>query len=112
MSLPSVLRLVTAIVLLQSAALAIAADTPDGDGKKIYEESCDGCHGGGIGGWFSGAPKTGDKELWAPLIEKGLPALIESTLKGVGKMKPNGGCEQCSESDIRAAVEYMVAQSR
>ncbi len=109
---PSILRLAAGLTLMLSASLAIAEDAPASDGRKIYEETCDGCHGGGIGGWFSGAPKTGDKEVWAPLIEKGLPTLLQSTLKGVGKMKPYGGCEQCSEADIQAAVEYMVEQSR
>ncbi len=112
MSLLSITRLLAALALTQSASFAVAADTPAGTGQKVYEQSCKGCHGGGIGGWFSGAPKTGDKELWAPLIEKGLPALFQSTLKGVGKMEPKGGCEDCTEDEIRAAVEYMADKSR
>ncbi|HHQ13628.1 MAG TPA: cytochrome c5 family protein [Chromatiales bacterium] len=112
MPLPSLLRLAAGLMLLLNASFTVAEDAPASNGQKIYEETCDGCHGGGIGGWFSGAPKTGEKEEWAPLIEKGLPTLLESTLKGVGKMKPNGGCEQCTEADIRAAVEYMVEQSQ
>ncbi len=93
-------------------ALADKADSASNPGQKVYKESCKSCHGGGIGGWFSGAPKTGDKKVWAALIAKGVPALLESSLNGIGDMQPRGGCETCSDDDIAAAVEYMVSQSR
>jgi len=93
-------------------ALADKADSVSNPGPGVYKESCKSCHGGGIGGWFSGAPKTGDKKVWAPLIAKGVPALLESSLNGIGDMKPRGGCETCSDDDIAAAVKYMVSQSQ
>ena len=105
------------IVIFVVAVMAWSAALADNDGsapsgQSIYEESCKSCHGGGIGGFFSGAPKTGDKEEWAPLIEKGLATLIESTLNGFGDMEPRGKCETCSDSDITASVKYMVEKSR
>jgi len=95
------------VVTAWSAALA-----DDVSGQSVYKESCKSCHGGGIGGFFSGAPKMGDKEKWAPLIDKGMATLVESTLNGFGDMEPRGKCETCTDSEITAAVKYMVEQSR
>ena len=95
----------------------VAKDIDDGissalSGKSVYEASCKSCHSGGIGGWFSGAPETGDKKEWAPLIKKGIPVLIKSSIDGFGDMKAKGGCETCTDKDVIAAVEYMVGKSR
>jgi cytochrome c5 len=93
-------------------ALADNAGSTPNSGQSVYEKSCKSCHSGGIGGFFSGAPKIGDKNEWAQLIAKGVPALIESTVNGIGDMTPKGGCETCTDSDVAAAVEYMVGESR
>lgn len=86
-------------------------DEQDG-ARAVYERACAACHKGGFGGFFTGAPKTGKQSDWEPLLEKGVDALVASTLNGVGKMEARGGCEDCSDAEIRAAVEYMVAKSR
>ena len=121
MSPSSTLRLAIFFAVLPAWSMAlaedVAKDVEEGissalSGQSVYEASCKSCHRGGIGGWFSGAPETGDKEEWVPLIKKGVPALIESSLNGFGDMKAKGGCETCSDKDVIAAVEYMVAQSR
>ena len=41
-------------------------------------------------------PKLGDKAGW-----------VASTIKGKGAMPPRGGHPNLSDSDIKAAVEYM-----
>jgi len=114
MSLSSKILIAMVFVAAQASLTALAENTDSSanQGQRIYKESCKACHSGGIGGWFSGAPKTGAKKVWAPLIAKGIPALLESSLKGIGDMKPRGDCEACTDSDIAAAVEYMVDQSR
>ncbi len=75
-------------------------------GKDIYSENCAVCHKEGK----LGAPKTGDKQIWAPLLEKNMDVLIEHALKGEHHPK-NGGCKQCTTSEIIDAVKYMVAQA-
>jgi len=55
----------------------------------------------------AGAPKFGDKAAWAPRISTGIDALVSSVVKGKGAMPPKGG-SAAPESDIRAAVVYMV----
>jgi cytochrome c5 len=78
------------------------------DGKEIYNSHCAACHQKGA----LGAPITGDKKAWAPLIRKNMDVLIGTTIKGNAKMPAKGGCKYCSNSEVIAAVKYMVQQSR
>ena len=41
-------------------------------------------------------------------VQQGVPALVQNAMKGKGAMPPKGG-STASESEIRAAVEYMVS---
>jgi cytochrome c5 len=40
-------------------------------------------------------------------VKQGLPALVQTAVKGKGAMPPKGG-SNASEAELRAAVEYMV----
>ena len=75
-----------------------------------YNQSCTFCHSTGA----AGAPKTGDAAAWAPRIEKGMSVLLQSAINGVPgtAMMKRGTCLKCSDDDLKAAVEYMVAQSK
>ena len=79
-------------------------------GEAIYKKTCMACHASGA----AGAPKLGDKQAWKPRIEKGMDALMQSALNGVPgtSMMKRGTCLSCSDDDLRAAVEYMVGQSK
>jgi cytochrome c5 len=85
------------------AALLAAGQVAAADGKAVYEKSCKGCHA-------AMKPKTGDKEAWAPLAKQGADALTASVIKGKGAMPPKGGA--ASDDDVKAAVEYMLSQSK
>lgn len=78
------------------------------DGKAVYESSCSACHGAGV----AGAPKLGDKAAWALRIKSGNEALYGSALKGKGAMPAKGGNASLGEADLKAAVDYMVEQSK
>ena len=86
-----------------AAALLAAGQVAAADGKTVYEQSCKGCH-------TAMKPKTGDKEAWAPLIKQGADALTASVSKGKGIMPPKG--KAASDADVKAAVEYMMSQSK
>ena len=73
-------------------------------GEALYKQACLACHAAGV----ANAPKLGDKAAWAPRLQQGLPALVQSAIKGKGAMPPKGG-STASEPEIRAAVEYMVS---
>ncbi len=82
-----------------------------GEGEKIYSEYCSGCHNGGFIGWISGAPETGDISEWAPFFKKGQDEMTASAIKGAGRMDPKGGCDTCSDEQIKSAVDYIVLKT-
>ncbi len=81
-------------------------------GKATYDGTCSVCHGAGI----AGAPKFGDKAVWAPHIAKGIDTLHTHALKGfqgkTGMMPAKGGNAGLSDADVKAAVDYMVGKSK
>jgi len=78
------------------------------DGREIYQEYCSICHGMDM----PGVPQFGDRDHWESRKEKGMEALYNATIYGVNAMPPMGLCEECSEEQIKAAVDYMVNSSR
>ncbi|HXD40032.1 MAG TPA: c-type cytochrome [Ramlibacter sp.] len=74
-----------------------------GSGEALYKQACFVCHAAGV----AGAPKLGDKAAWAPRLQQGVPALVQSSIKGKGAMPPRGGTN-ASEQELAAAVQYMV----
>ena len=88
-----------------AAPVAVAAAA---DPKKTYDAVCTACHAQSV----AGSPKLGDKAAWAPRIKTGVDAMVKSVVTGKGAMPPKGGNPALSEADIRAVVEYMVAQSK
>lgn len=89
-----------------AAAVEVAAGPRAGD--VVYNAACMACHATGA----AGAPVTGDKAGWAPRINKGVATLVKNSINGINAMPPMGMCMNCSEDEIKAAVEYMVSQSR
>lgn len=90
------------------AGTAPAAGDAAAKGKSIYEASCAACHASGV----AGAPKLGDKAAWAPRIKAGNNTLYTSAIKGKNAMPPKGGNAALADDDVKAAVDYMVAQSK
>ena len=78
------------------------------DGKAVFDKVCMACHATGVGG----APKVGDKEAWAPRIKTGMDSLLQSALKGKGAMPPKGGDQSLTDAQLRAAIDFMVSQSK
>jgi cytochrome c oxidase subunit 2 len=86
---------------------AVAA-TEQADGKATYEQICQACHAAGL----AGAPKTGDKAAWAPRIARGEAVLMQSAINGIRMMPPKGGNPALSDEQVKAAVQYIVEQSK
>src|SRR4051812_35995905 len=85
------------------AASASGADA----GKALYNSVCIACHGAGI----AGAPKAGDKAAWKARIAQGKDVLYNSALHGKNAMPPKGGAT-APDADVKAAVDYLVSQSK
>ena len=79
-------------------------------GEAVYKRACAGCHMTGA----AGSPRVGDASAWQPRVAKGSAMLVQSATAGVPgtAMMARGTCGTCSDDDIKAAVEYMIAQSR
>jgi cytochrome c5 len=69
------------------AAGAAPQAASGGSGEALYKQACFVCHAAGV----AGAPKLGDKAAWAPRLQQGVPALVQSAMKGKGAMPPKGG---------------------
>lgn len=95
-----------------SCAVAAAPTASAGprSGEEVYNAACMACHSTGAGG----APKLGDVAAWADRIAKGNDVLYDHGINGVPgtSMMARGGCMNCSDEEITAAVDYMVAGSQ
>jgi len=90
------------------AAAVVEVVSGPRSGQEIYEGNCVACHNTGA----AGAPKLGDVAAWSPRIGKGVETLYSNAIGGINSMPPMGLCGSCSEDDIKAAVDHLVAQSQ
>lgn len=91
-----------------AAASVVAVVAKAKSGEEVYNSACVACHGAGI----AGAPKTGDKALWAPRIAQGVNVLYEHAIKGFKAMPAKGGQVALSDDEVKASVDYQVAKSK
>jgi cytochrome c5 len=77
-------------------------------GKDIVAVSCNTCHGTGI----LGAPKIGTPDWAARVDEKGVDTLLTNALNGINAMPAKGNCVDCSDDEIKSAIDYMIEQSK
>jgi cytochrome c oxidase cbb3-type subunit 3 len=76
-------------------------------GKEIYTK-CQGCHNVGIGG----APKYGDKIAWQSRIKRGMDDVLSVAKAGKGMMPPKGTCMDCSDTELRLVIQYMMDSAK
>lgn len=100
------------VIAISALGLVGLASTAQADGQKTYQAACFACHGTGV----AGAPKTGDKAAWKARIAKGNDTLYKHAIEGFkgdkGVMPAKGGRADLKDADVKAAVDYMVAQSK
>jgi len=76
-------------------------------GQAVYQETCTACHAEGI----AGAPKIGDKKVWAPRIAQGFDTLVKHAIDGftgkAGTMPPKGG-GSFEDVEVARAVAFMA----
>lgn len=92
-------------VNVAGAAPAGAVASGPRTGKEIYDGACTACHGVGV----LGAPKLQNAADWQPrLDEKGFDQVWKNAISGINAMPAMGTCGDCTEDDIKAAIEYMI----
>jgi cytochrome c5 len=60
----------------------------------------------------AGAPKFKDAKAWMAYAEKGIDTLLTNAIQGVKAMPPKGTCMNCSDEELKATIEYMLASSK
>lgn len=96
-------------VAAPASAPALSASKPDlAHGQQIYRQACAFCHDKGV----AGAPKLGDAAVWSARLAQGMDAVYATAIRGKGAMPAKGGNPALADADVKAAVDFMAAQSR
>ncbi|GHT94116.1 hypothetical protein FACS1894116_07620 [Betaproteobacteria bacterium] len=76
-------------------------------GEEIYARVCTVCHATGT----LDSPRTGDSAAWAPRIETGFDALVQSVISGKNNMPPRAGASDLTDTEVQRAVAYLANQA-
>ncbi|MBV1931589.1 MAG: c-type cytochrome [Porticoccaceae bacterium] len=97
------------VIMASDVASAPAASSGGSrSGEDVYNSKCTTCHTSGA----AGAPMLGSTEQWADRIGKGIDTLYTGAISGINGMPPKGLCFDCSDDELKAAVDYMVESSK
>ena len=100
-------------VEVATVATVATSEEPVEMGQRVYNGLCISCHNG-----LPNIPKVGDKAAWKSRIAQGMALLYEHSIKGfiseggLIAMPPKGGNLNLSDEEVKAAVDYMVANSQ
>ncbi|WP_346657361.1 c-type cytochrome [Pseudomonas sp. dw_612] len=77
------------------------AKTPD----EVIAKHCNACHGTGL----LGSPKIGDAADWGKRAKEqgGVDGLLAKAISGINSMPPKGTCADCSDPELKGAIEKM-----
>lgn len=98
------MRLIVWLALALAAPLADVESANQRSGALIYDTYCASCHSGG----WQGAPVANDPAEWSARLEKGSDSVFQNVKKGVNGMPPMGTCMDCSDLELRAAIDEMT----
>jgi len=73
---------------------------------ELYELSCKTCHTDPE----NGAPLTGDKAAWRPVMKKEMDVLLDNVLNGFEGMPPLGQCFECQQEDFESMIRFMAGE--
>lgn len=79
-------------------------------GERVFKQVCHACHGMGV----AGAPKLGDRDQWKKRVDQGPDKLLQNARQGFtgnyGTMPPRGGKPDLSDTELKAAVDFMLSK--
>jgi len=86
-------------------AVAVAAGGGARTADDIIAKHCGACHTPGI----LGAPKIGDTAAWKERADAqgGLDGILAKAISGINAMPPKGTCADCSDDELRGAIQKM-----
>ena len=80
------------------------------DGKTIFGNLCHACHETGAGG----APMLSNKAAWTARLAQGEATLLKHAIEGYtgteGMMPAKGGNPALTDEQVKATVDWMIAQ--
>jgi len=104
-------KIIAYLTAWESKSAPSVTGSTGGVGAQIFDKTCFACHANGIGG----APKVGDKSAWSARLVQDKAILYKHALEGFqgksGFMPPKGGCMDCTEEQIKAAVEFLRSKA-
>ena len=107
MKRPAPFPAISALALSLAATVAGAQTGTTKTGEQVYQHACVACHATGV----ASAPKLGDKNVWAPLINEGQDILTAHAWVGVRAMPAQGGAPDLSIEEFADAVAWMASAS-
>lgn len=80
------------------------------EGEQIYQHFCVNCHAKKplIA---LGAPRIGVKKDWQHRLKQGLDVLFKHTDEGINGMPSRGGCFECTDDQLFAAILFLVPKA-
>jgi cytochrome c5 len=100
----TLIALVCAVVGSATGALAAEAAKAPRAPDAILNQYCNVCH---LTGW-NGAPLNGDANDWQPRLSTGFDSLIKNAKQGINNMPPMGTCQDCTDTELEAAIRKML----
>lgn len=76
------------------------------DGETIYLQFCSNCHSQSA----PGAPQISNKSDWSDRLLKDRQELYRNSIEGFNGMPERGFCEDCTDKELRGAVDFMIYQ--
>ena len=71
----------------------------------IVAKHCSACHSTGV----LDAPKIGDTAAWKKRADEqgGLDGILAKAISGINAMPPKGTCADCTDDELRGAIQKM-----
>jgi len=76
-------------------------------GRKVYDHFCGTCHNVKPDIELF-APKIQDLQDWEQRKTKSFAQLFQNVSEGINSMPARGGCFECSDALLEAAIRYMI----
>jgi len=98
-------RAITALALTVTVSGTSFAVT---EAQTLYQQTCVVCHGKGM----HGAPIPGVASDWQQRLSYGIDEIYLNVIEGLGNTMPaRGACDDCSDQQLEAIVDYMLEDS-
>ena len=92
----------------QVVLAAVGAGTAERSGSDIYGTNCMACHTTGV----AGAPMMGDVGAWAVRLTQGIEVVYTNAINGIRGMPMRGTCMDCSDNEVKAAIDHILNNSK